>query len=65
MKIDFSNRYLRLTLLWVALSTLLYLILWLILSVMGVEDFPISMQIFLVGLAAGYLIYRFFADHIQ
>lgn len=65
MKFDFSNRYLQMSLLGLGIAVLIYLLLWLILSTLGLDDFPVWMRVTVAVLAAGYVVYQFFSDRIR
>lgn len=62
---DMNNRYLRMALLGLVIAVLLYLVIWLILSAIGLKDFPQFMHVSVSVLAAGYLVYQFLGDRIQ
>jgi hypothetical protein len=60
----FENRYVQLTLLTVGIGLLLWAIVWLVLMVIGIEDFPAFLQFALAFLAAGLLVTKFFSGRI-
>ncbi|HEX8389892.1 MAG TPA: hypothetical protein VF597_00535 [Candidatus Saccharimonadales bacterium] len=60
----FENRYVRLTLLTLAIGLLFWAIIWLVLTLVGINDFPTSIQLTLAFLGAGLLVYKFFAGRI-
>ena len=63
MNIDFQNRYLRITVLWVLISFLLGLLLYFIFMITGLS-LPMELHVIVSMLAGGYIVYRFFAIHL-
>lgn len=59
-----NNRYVRLSLLTLGLGTLFYLIIWLIVGLLGMNDFPHAFIFLLSGLGAGLLVYKVFASRV-
>lgn len=60
----FSNRYVQLALLTLGLGTLFFLIIWLIFSLIGLNDAPMSLVAVASYLGAGVLVAKFFAGRI-
>lgn len=59
-----SNRYVRLGLLTLLLATLIYTIIFIVFSLIGLKDFPQFLRITISVLGAGLLVYKFFAGRI-
>lgn len=64
-RIDFSNRYVKLTLLTALLTVLFYALEWIIFSAIGVPVSINIVQLMITALAASLVVYRYFADQIQ
>lgn len=62
---DWNNRYIRMTLLGFFLAIVIYLLIWAVFAVIGLEDFPVGLQLTVAVLGAGYIVYQFFYDRIQ
>ena len=60
----FNNRYVQLGLLTLGLGFLFWVIIWLILRALGLQDFPAVLQVSVSFLGAGLLVYKFFAGRI-
>lgn len=60
----FQNRYTQLTLLTLGLGSLFFLILWLIFTLIGIPDVPLSLLAAAAFLGAGVLVAKFFANRI-
>ncbi|HET8690350.1 MAG TPA: hypothetical protein VFL81_02850 [Candidatus Saccharimonadales bacterium] len=61
---NLNNRYLQLSILTVGLAVVIYLLIWLVFSLIGLSDFPKGLQLAVAVLGAGLLVYKFFADRI-
>lgn len=61
---DLNNRYLQLSALTVGLAAVIYLLLWLIFSLIGLGDFPKGLQLAVAVLGAGLLVYKLFSNRI-
>lgn len=59
-----NNRYTQLALLTLGLGLLFWAIFWLVLTAVGLGDFPVFLQLAVAFLGAGLLVYRFFASRI-
>lgn len=59
-----TSRWAKLTLLGLGLGTLLWVIFWLVLRAMGINDFPMLLQIAVAYLSAGLLITRYLSQRI-
>ena len=64
MQSFFSNRYTQLALLTLGLGTLIFLVLWLIFSLIGLTDVPLGIVAVASYLGAGVLVARVFAGRI-
>jgi hypothetical protein len=64
MQSFFSNRYTQLTLLTLGLGTLLFLILWLIVTLIGFDDAPLGLMAVGSYLAASVFVAKIFAGRI-
>lgn len=60
----FQNRYVQLGLLTGGLGLLFWAIFWLILTAVGLQDFPAALQATAAFLGAGVLVAKFFASRI-
>lgn len=60
----FNNRYVQLTGLTIVVGTLFFLMIWLVSSVIGLDQFPVALQAVLAFLAAGIVVYKFFSQRI-
>lgn len=60
----FSNRHVRLILLTLGLGLLLWAVIWSILSVVGLRDFPVGLQVALAFLGSGLLVYKVFSNRV-
>lgn len=60
----FENRYTQLALLTLGLSLLFWVLIWLVLRGVGVNDFPVGLQIAVSFLGAGLVVYKFFSNRI-
>jgi hypothetical protein len=61
---DINNRYVQLGALSLGLAVLIYLVLWLLFSLLQIDGFPVGLQIAIAILGAGLLVYKFFSDRI-
>lgn len=59
-----TNRYVRLGLLTLLLAALIYTIIFIVFSLIGLGDFPQFLRIMISVLGAGLLVYKFFAQRI-
>lgn len=59
----FDNRYVKLSILTLAIAVVIYIVIWLVGYVTGVY-LPSGLAIMLSLLGAGYVVYQFFAQHI-
>lgn len=59
----FENRYVKLALLTVGLAAIIYIVVYLIFMALGLA-LPVELQIFVSILAAGYVVYQYFAQRI-
>lgn len=59
-----NNRYVQLGLLTLGLGLLFWVIFWLILSALGLHDFPVMLQVGAAFLGAGLLVAKFFSGRI-
>lgn len=59
-----DNRYTRLALLTVGLGLLLWALFWFVLMALGVQGFPVGLQIAAAFLGAGLLVYRFLSHRV-
>lgn len=59
-----NNRYTKLTLLTLGIGTLLWVIFWLILMSLGINDFPVALQMAAAYLGASLLVYKYLANRI-
>lgn len=59
-----TNRYVRLSLLTLLLAALIYTIIFIVFSLIGLGDFPQFLRITISVLGAGLLVYKFFAQRI-
>lgn len=60
-----QNRYLQLIGLTIGLAILFAIVLWLVVFSLGIADrIPLAGLLFTAVLAAGVLVYKFFADRI-
>ena len=59
-----TNRYVRLGLLTLLIAALIYTIIFIVLSLVGMNDFPQFIRITISVLGAGLLVYKFLADKI-
>lgn len=64
MQAFLSNRYVQLALLTLGLGSLFFLIIWLIFTLIGLDDAPMSLVAVASYLGAGALVAKFFADRI-
>lgn len=60
----FSNRYVQLALLTIGLGSLFWLILWLIFTLIGINDAPTGIVAAASYLGSGALVAKVFADRI-
>lgn len=60
----FNNRYVQLGLLTLGLGLLFWAVFWLVLRVLGLQDFPVMLQITVAFLGAGLLVYKFLAGRV-
>jgi len=58
-----NNRYVQLTLLWLGIATVIYIVLFLIFMSLNI-DFPVELQVLLSALSSGYLVYKYFSQRI-
>lgn len=61
---SFNNRYIKLSLLTLFLALFFWAILWLLLRMLGLEDFPVMLQVTVSFLGAGLLVYKFLAGKV-
>ena len=59
----FNNRYVKLSILTLAIAVVIYIVIWLVGYVTGAY-LPSGLAIMLSLLGAGYVVYQFFAQHI-
>lgn len=59
-----TNRYVRLGLLTLLLAALIYTILFIVLALVKLNDFPQFLRITISVLGAGLLVYKFFSNRI-
>lgn len=64
MQSFFSNRYTQLALLTLGLGTLFFLILWLVLTLLGLRDTPVTLLAVASYLGASVLVTKLFANRI-
>lgn len=60
----FNNRYVRLAGLTLGVAALLFAVIWLFCLIVGLNEFPIGLQVTLALLAAGVLVYKFLAQRV-
>lgn len=60
----FQNRYVQIGLLTLGLGLLLWALFWLVLRLLGLEDFPAIIQVAVAFLGAGLLVAKFFARRL-
>lgn len=64
MQAFLSNRYVQLALLTLGLGSLFFLVIWLIFTLIGLNDAPMGLVAVGAYLGAGALVAKFFADRI-
>jgi hypothetical protein len=60
----FSNRYVQLAALTLGLGLLFFLILWLVFTLIGINDAPLGLTALASFLGAGVLVAKFFAGRV-
>ncbi|HAC55861.1 TPA: hypothetical protein DCF80_00020 [Candidatus Saccharibacteria bacterium] len=60
----FNNRYVQLALLTLGIGLVFWALLWMVFYLVGLEDFPIGLQLAIAFLGAGLLVYKFFSNRI-
>ncbi len=60
----FSNRYVQLGLLTLGLGLLFWAIMWLILRALGIDDFPVMLEVAVSFLGSGLLVAKVFASRV-
>lgn len=60
----FNNRYVRLAGLTVGIAVLFFVVIWLFCLIVGLSDFPITLQLMLAVLAAGVVVYKFLSQRV-
>lgn len=60
----FNNRYVRLAGLTIGLAVLFFVIIRLVANSIGLQDFPVSLELVLAAFGAGLIVYRFFSRYI-
>lgn len=60
----FRSRYAQIVGLTLGLALTFYLVIWLVMSLVGLADFPQAIQVILALLGAGLVVYKFFAGRI-
>lgn len=60
----FNNRYVRLAGLTLGIAALLFAVIWLFCQMVGLNDFPVALQLTLAFLAAGVLVYKFLSQRV-
>jgi hypothetical protein len=60
----FNNRYVQLALLTLGLGLLFWAIIWLVLMLLGLSDFPVFLQLAVSFLGAGLLVTKYFSNRI-
>lgn len=60
----FSNKYTRLAMLTLGLAVLFYLVIWMIMSIVGVDFLPPFLHFMISILGAGILVAKYFAFRI-
>lgn len=60
----FSNRYVQLGLLTLFLAALIYTIVYIVFSLIGLNEFPQFLRIVISVLGASLLVYKFFSQRI-
>lgn len=60
----FENRYARLGALMLGVAVLIYSLIWLVLVIFNVRDFPQLIQLSLSVLGAGLLVYKFLSQRV-
>lgn len=59
-----NNRYVQLSLLTLGIGLLLWALFWLGLHALGLDDFPLMLQLAVSFLGAGLLVTKFFSNRI-
>lgn len=59
-----NNRYVQLALLTLGIGLVLWALFWLILTILGLDDFPLMLQLAVAFLGSGLLVSKFFAGRI-
>lgn len=59
-----NNRYVQLSLLTALIALFIYALIWIILSLVGLDEFPQFLRITISVLGAGLLVYKFFEQRI-
>lgn len=60
----FNNRYVQLTGLTIGLSLVFFLLIWFVAQMIGLQDFPVMLEVMLSVLGAGILVYKVFSERI-
>lgn len=60
----FNNRYTQLAVLTVVLSSLFFAVIWLVAQNIGLRDFPVTLEIMLSVLGAGFVVYKYLSRRI-
>jgi hypothetical protein len=59
-----NNRYVRLGGLTLGVGTLFFLLIWLVMTTIGLKDFPVGLEAMLAFLGAGVLVYKFLSQRV-
>jgi uncharacterized membrane protein len=59
-----ENRYVQLALLTLGIGLVLWILFWLVLRALGLQDFPVMLQVTASFLAAGLLVARYLARRV-
>lgn len=60
----FNNRYVQLALLTLGLGLVFWIVFWLILMVLGLQDFPVFLQLTVAFLGSALIVAKFFANRV-
>ncbi len=59
-----NNRYVQLMLLTLGLGLLFWAIIWLVLRALGLQDFPVMLQLAIAFLGSGLIVSRYLANRV-
>lgn len=59
-----QNRFVRLSALTILIGVAFWVIIWLVMTLIGIQDFPVFLQLAVSFLGAGLLVYKFLAPRV-